>query len=62
MDYDTKDWLLEHLAENKREAARLRKNPSPQREKYLRSLQRSKPWPRVAGVKTASGRPALFRI
>lgn len=53
-NFASREWLLSHLEEMKREAARLKASQRLE-------VTRTKPWPRKRGLTTASGAPALFR-
>lgn len=64
MDYDSREWLLEFLAENVRETERLRKSPPPRVERSRKQAkqERTKPWPRRRGCTSASGQPVMWRL
>lgn len=62
-DYASREWLLGFISDNRQEAARLAKNPSPQVERARKQAkqERTKPWPRRNGYTSASGAQLMWR-
>lgn len=58
--YDSPQWLLGFLAEQKQEAARLAKNSRWEWPAHL--PKRSKPWPRKRGLTGIKGLRMMWRV